>query len=63
MGKLDDKGQKQGVFVEGRESEPHTHKDGTTGTDVQAHKVTYQDDKPVASEKLPDSQWGKIHKP
>lgn len=61
MGKIDEQGRKQGEFVEGRESEPHTHSDKAKGTDIQAHRVTYKDDKEVASKKLPDEQWGKLH--
>lgn len=35
-------GQKDGAFIEGRESKEHVHKDGTKGKDTYAAKVTYK---------------------
>ena len=44
MGLFDWKtGKKDGVFIEGRQSKTHTHRDGTKGKDTYAAKVTYKD--------------------
>lgn len=53
-------GNKEGTFLEGRESSVHTHNDGSRGTDVEAYRVTYNEGKAVRSEKATD--YGKIHK-
>jgi len=58
MGKVDSDG-KQGVFVEGRASEVHTHRDGSTGRDVEAYSVRYNAGKEVSSSKM--SGYGKLH--
>lgn len=50
-------GEKHGTFIEGRGSREHTHKDGTTGKDIYAAKVTYDHGEKV-SEK--DAGFGHI---
>ena len=59
-GSIDDKGRKQGSFLEGRESPEHTHSSGERGTDITAARVNYIDDKPVDSR--PATDWGKEHR-
>jgi hypothetical protein len=60
MGWLNSKGEKEGRWLEGRQSEKHEHKDGTKGRDVEAFRNTYHEGKQVHSEKATD--WGKVHK-
>lgn len=51
---VDSDGNKQGTWLEGRESPEHTHNDGTRGTDVEAYRNTYSDGELVSSEKATD---------
>jgi hypothetical protein len=60
MGSLNNKGEKEGRWLEGRQSEEHVHKDGSKGRDVEAFHNTYREGKQVHSEKARD--WGKVHK-
>ncbi len=57
MGWFSKKGKKEGVFIEGRKSRTHTHKNGTRGKDIYAAKVTYKGGKKM-SEK--SAGWGHI---
>lgn len=50
-------GEKEGTFIEGRQGKEHQHKDGTTGKDTYAAKVTYKGGEKV-SEKNAD--WGHV---
>ena len=59
MGWFNEEGKKEGTWLEGEESSPHTHKDGSYGTDVEAYRNTYKDGERVSHEKATD--WGKIH--
>ena len=61
MGRLDDKGRKQGKWLEGELSKEHKHKDGSRGKDGEAYIHTYKDDKVVRSEKAKKWKEGKIH--
>lgn len=59
MGWFNKDGNKEGTWLEGRESKEHQHKDGTKGTDVEVFRNTYKDGEVVSSEKAVD--WGKLH--
>jgi len=48
MGFFNSGGNKQGTFIEGRESKPHTHSSGKSGTDTYAAKVSYDNGKAVS---------------
>ncbi|MCG3198804.1 MAG: hypothetical protein GHCLOJNM_03311 [bacterium] len=50
---------KEDRWLEGKESQAHTHNDGTHGTDVEAFRNTYAKGERVHSEKAKD--YGKIH--
>lgn len=55
-----DEKNREGTWLEGKESRPHDHKDGSYGTDIEAYRNTYKKDVgKVASEKAKD--WGKEH--
>lgn len=58
MGWFRDKG-KEGIFLEGKSSREHTHRDGSHGRDVEAYRNTYNEGEQVHSEKADD--WGKDH--
>jgi len=57
LGKITSHG-KQGVFIEGRQSNFHQHKNGSYGRDIYAAKVTYKNDEKVAES---NAGWGKVH--
>jgi hypothetical protein len=59
LGKINSQGQKEGTFVEGRESPVHTHRSGETGTDITAHTNEYVEGEQVSSK--PNPGYGKIH--
>jgi len=58
MGWFSDKG-KEGVWIEGRTSDWHQHKDGSYGRDHYAAKVSYRGGEKVGETRA--SGWGKVH--
>jgi len=54
-----DDSQKDGVYLEGRASHSHQHRDGSYGRDIEAYRNTYDHGKLVSSDKASD--WGKVH--
>ncbi len=50
-------GEKEGSFIEGRQGKEHTHRDGTTGKDTYAAKVTYKSGKKVDEK---NAGWGHV---
>lgn len=59
MGWLSDK-EKEGEWIEGRESKSHRHEDGSWGRDIYAARVTYRGGEKVR-EKADYKNWGKEH--
>jgi hypothetical protein len=50
-----------GAAIEGRDSDTHTHNDGTTGQDVYGARVAYDNGKAVSESRL-GGEYPKFHK-